>query len=106
MLEDSRCKCYCGFRYLNREIQQELELKPLETTCTMIHTLNKDEEKLAIGVKTLAFFVQNVVKSPDEEKYKKIRVNNAGVQKKIMPLVGGVEFLEIAGFTRIADETG
>ena len=81
-------------------------MKPLETTCTMIHTLNKDEEKLAIGVKTLAFFVQNVVKSPDEPKYKKIRVNNAGVQKKIMPLVGGVEFLEIAGFTRIADDSG
>lgn len=72
----------------------------------MIHTLNKDEEKLAVGVKTLAFFVQNVVKCPDDEKYKKIRVKNAGVQKKIMPLVGGVEFLEIAGFTRIADEAG
>lgn len=85
---------------------QELELKPLETTCTMIYTLNKDEEKLAIGVKTLAFFVQNVVKSPDEEKYKKIRVSNGGVQKKIMPLVGGVEFLEIAGFTRITDDNG
>jgi hypothetical protein len=72
----------------------------------MIYTLNKDEEQLAIGVKTLTFFVQNVIKSPDEEKYKKIRVKNAGVQKKIMPLVGGVEFLEIAGFTRITDDAG
>lgn len=85
-------------------LEKELELKPLETTCTMIYTLNKDEEKLAIGVKTLAFFVQNVVKAPDEEKYKKIRVSNGGVQKKIMPLVGGVEFLEIAGFSRITDD--
>jgi len=86
-------------------LEKELESKPLQTTCTMIYTLNKDEEKLAIGVKTLGFFVGNVIKSPEEEKYKKIRVSNAGVQKKIMPLVGGVEFLEIAGFTRITDDS-
>ena len=71
----------------------------------MIHTLNSGD-LLANGVKTLVFFVHNVVKDDTDEKYKKIRVNNAGVQKKIMPLVGGVEFLEIAGFSRIPDETG
>lgn len=72
----------------------------------MIHTLNRDEELLAVGIKTLVFFVQNVIKNPGEEKFKKIRVKNAGVQKKIMPLVGGVEFLELVGFTRIDDEAG
>lgn len=86
-------------------LEKQLELEPLKTTCTMIHTLNKDENLLAVGIKTLVFFVQNLANSPNEEKYRKIRVNNAGVQKKIMPLVGGVEFLEIAGFTRVTDDS-
>ena len=84
---------------------QQLDLEPLKTTCTMIHTLNSGD-LLANGVKTLTFFVRNVANSPLEEKYKKIRLSNAGVQKKIMPLVGGVEFLELSGFTRIKDDAG
>ena len=71
----------------------------------MIHTLNSGE-LLTNGVKTLSFFVRNVANSPDDEKYKKIRVNNAGVQRKVIPLVGGVEFLELSGFTRVTDDTG
>lgn len=85
-------------------LEKQLELEPLKTTCTMIHTLNSGE-LLTNGVKTLSFFVKNVANSPDDEKYKKIRVNNAGVQRKVIPLVGGVEFLELSGFTRVTDDT-
>lgn len=85
-------------------LEQQLEREPLKTTCTMIHTLNSGD-LLINGVKTLTFFVENVIKYPTEEKYKKIRIKNAGVQKKIIPLTGGTEFLEIVGFTRIKDDT-
>ena len=84
---------------------QQLEREPLKTTCTMIHTLNSGD-LLTNGIKTLVFFVENIIKDPKEEKFKKIRVNNAGVQKKVIPLIGGVEFLEIVGFSRIKDDSG
>ena len=71
----------------------------------MIHTLNSGD-LLTNGIQTLVFFVENIIKDPKEEKFKKIRVNNAGVQKKVIPLIGGVEFLEIVGFSRIKDESG
>ena len=71
----------------------------------MIHTLNSGE-LLSNGVKTLSTIITNITAHPDEEKYRKLRVNNPAVQKKIVPLVGGTEFLEIAGFSRITDDAG
>ena len=71
----------------------------------MVHTLNSGD-LLAAGVKTLSTIINNVVANPAEEKYRKLRVNNPAIQKKVVPLIGGIEFLEIAGFTRITDEAG
>ena len=47
--------------------------------------------------KTLLLYLGNVVKAPDEEKFRKIRLDNAAYQKRVAG-VGGGAFLEKCGF--------
>ncbi|KAL1340964.1 uncharacterized protein LOC107464602 isoform X1 [Arachis duranensis] len=52
---------------------------------------------------TLSIYVGNVVKNPNEEKYRKIRLSNPLFQERVASLNGGVEFLELCGFERTGD---
>ncbi|KAL1293535.1 hypothetical protein AAHE18_19G080400 [Arachis hypogaea] len=52
---------------------------------------------------TLSIYVRNVVKNPNEEKYRKIRLSNPLFQERVASLNGGVEFLELCGFERTGD---
>ena len=48
--------------------------------------------------------MENLINNPEDEKFKKIRVQNKAFQTRIVPLVGGVEYLELVGYTLITDE--
>jgi hypothetical protein len=64
----------------------------------------EDDAKVKRAFQTLLTYIGNVAKSPDEEKFRKIRVSNPSFQERVGSLNGGVQFLELCGFVK--DESG
>jgi len=63
---------------------------------------NKDDDaKVKRAFQTLLTYIGNVAKSPDEEKFRKIRLTNATFQERVGNLHGGIEFLELCGFEKL-----
>lgn len=60
-----------------------------------------DDAKVKRAFQTLLTYIGNVAKNPNEEKYRKIRVNNKTFQDRVGSLKGGIEFLELCGFEKI-----
>ncbi|XP_059447613.1 uncharacterized protein LOC132179017 [Corylus avellana] len=60
-----------------------------------------DDAKVKRAFQTLLTFAGNVVKNPDEEKFRKIRLSNQSFQERVGALRGGIEFLELCGFEKI-----
>ncbi|GIX70183.1 UBX domain-containing protein 6 [Caerostris extrusa] len=82
--------------FLYEQLEQEQGL----TACLIIHTVNQNKEKIQIGVETLARYLTNILDNPEEEKYRKIRLNNKVFQERIIGLEGASEFLAAAGFSK------
>lgn len=68
------------------------------TACLLIHTANKNPEKIRLCIETLFRYLDNIIQHPTEEKFQKIRVNNKVYQEKVAPLEGVNEFLKASGF--------
>ncbi|KAB7496824.1 UBX domain-containing protein 6 [Armadillidium nasatum] len=66
--------------------------------CLIIHTCNKNKEKVATCIETLCKYIENIVSNPDEPKYRKIRQSNRAYEDRIAPMEGTKEFMEAAGF--------
>ncbi|XP_057546769.1 uncharacterized protein LOC130825517 [Amaranthus tricolor] len=65
---------------------------------------HKDEDaRVKKAFQTLFTYAGNVVKHPDEEKYRKIRLTNQAFQDRVGGLKGGIEFLELCGFEKTED---
>ncbi|KAJ8774226.1 hypothetical protein K2173_009657 [Erythroxylum novogranatense] len=60
-----------------------------------------DDARVKRAFQTLLTYIGNVVKSPNEEKFRKIRLNNQAFQDRVGSLQGGIEFLELCGFEKI-----
>ncbi|XP_054806508.1 uncharacterized protein LOC129309135 isoform X1 [Prosopis cineraria] len=60
-----------------------------------------DDARVKRAFQTLLTYVGNVAKSPDEEKYRRIRLSNQTFQERVGALKGGIDFLEICGFEKI-----
>ncbi|KAL0924397.1 hypothetical protein M5K25_005223 [Dendrobium thyrsiflorum] len=60
----------------------------------------EDDAKVKRAFQTLLTYVGNVARNPNEEKFRKIRLNNATFQDRVGSLHGGIEFLEICGFEK------
>ncbi|XP_052188187.1 uncharacterized protein LOC127798682 [Diospyros lotus] len=60
-----------------------------------------DEAKVKTAFNTLLTYVKNVATNPNEEKFRKIRLNNATFQARVGSLKGGIEFLELCGFEKM-----
>ncbi|TXG72602.1 hypothetical protein EZV62_001181 [Acer yangbiense] len=60
-----------------------------------------DDAKVKRAFQTLLTYVGNVAKNPNEEKFRKIRLNNQTFQDRVGALTGGIEFLELCGFEKI-----
>lgn len=68
------------------------------TACLIIQNCNTGKEKVDNCVETLGKYLDNIMKHPEEEKYRKIRINNRIFQDKVLPIEGAVDFLNAAGF--------
>lgn len=60
-----------------------------------------DDGRVKRAFQTLLIYVGNIIKNPDEEKYRRIRVSNPIFQDRVGSVKGGMEFLELCGFERI-----
>ncbi|KAL0436169.1 UNVERIFIED_CONTAM: hypothetical protein Sradi_0324800 [Sesamum radiatum] len=63
---------------------------------------NKDDNAEAMrAFQALFICVRNIVSNPEEEKFRKIRLNNPVFQDRVGKFEQGVEFLELCGFERV-----
>ncbi|XP_026884162.2 UBX domain-containing protein 6 [Electrophorus electricus] len=72
--------------------------KPVEASVMMIHTFNKDREKVKAAVEIISKYIDNICKHPTEEKYRKIKVSNKVFQEKVSGIEGSREYLQALGF--------
>ena len=54
--------------------------------------------QVATCVNTIVKYLENILKYPDEEKYRKIRMSNKVFCEKVQPVEGALLILEAAGF--------
>ncbi|XP_077993794.1 UBX domain-containing protein 6-like [Glandiceps talaboti] len=73
---------------------------PIEATSAMIHTLNKDKDKVKVGRETICKYLDNIIGNPQDEKFRKVRIQNKAFQERVASLEGTEEFLQSVGFTR------
>ncbi|XP_035209030.1 UBX domain-containing protein 6-like [Stegodyphus dumicola] len=88
--------------FLYAQLEQERGL----TSCLIIHTLNKNKEKVHLGIETLARYLTNILDNPEEEKYRRIRFKNKIFQERVLPLEGAFDFLVSAGFIQETVKSG
>ncbi|KAL0918714.1 hypothetical protein M5K25_010737 [Dendrobium thyrsiflorum] len=78
-----------------------------ETMKDCLRSLKKnhkdDDAKVKKAFQTLLTYVANVVRNPDNEKYRKIRLSNPLFQDRVAKFKEGVEFLELCGFHKLED---
>lgn len=55
--------------------------------------------------KTCCTFVRNLLKDPDNDKFRRINLDNEAVQKRVTKINGGLMILRGAGFTNATDGT-
>ncbi|XVF72260.1 hypothetical protein PTKIN_Ptkin12aG0105900 [Pterospermum kingtungense] len=90
-----------------KKLQNSLPIKSVKKTnhmreClrSLKQTYKDDNAKVHRAFQTLLIYVGNVARSPDEEKFRKIRLSNRKFQERVGSLKGGIEFLELCGFER------
>lgn len=54
----------------------------------------------------LGKLVGNVLKAPEEPKYRRVNLDNATIKKRLTSLVGGAEFLKACGWVKVEDADG
>ncbi|XP_070600377.1 UBX domain-containing protein 6 isoform X2 [Erythrolamprus reginae] len=80
---------------------------PVAASIMQIHTFNRDREKVKLGVETIAKYLDNIHLHPEEEKYRKIKMQNKIFQERIHCLEGADQFFQAVGFEKVAlDVTG
>lgn len=70
----------------------------LSTSCSMIHSLNKDKDRVKACVDLLCRYLDNICKNPNEEKFQKIKQSNKIFQERVAPISGAIQFLLACGF--------
>jgi len=56
-------------------------------------------------LKTISIYLNNVLKDPKEEKYRRINLNNETFQKRVGKIAGGLTILKGVGFDEQHDGT-
>ncbi|KAK9408990.1 UBX domain-containing protein 6 [Crotalus adamanteus] len=74
---------------------------PVAASILQIHTFNRDREKVKLGVETIAKYLDNIHLHPEEEKYRKIKVQNRVFQERIHCLEGADSFFQAVGFEKV-----
>ncbi|XP_062411619.1 UBX domain-containing protein 6 [Sardina pilchardus] len=73
---------------------------PVEASIMMIHTFNKDQEKVKAAVDIVSKYIDNICKNPTEEKYRKIKISNKIFQERVSCVEGCPEYLQALGFQK------
>ncbi|XP_071751867.1 UBX domain-containing protein 6 isoform X1 [Centroberyx gerrardi] len=84
--------------HIKEAIFMRFEEDAVEASVMMVHTFNKDREKVKAAVDIISKYVENICKNPTEEKYRKIKLSNKVFQEKVRSVEGTREFLEALGF--------
>lgn len=63
--------------------------------------LRQDPPRAITAAETLIKMLTNVVKNPQEEKFRKVRLSNAAIQSKLVAVPGATDILLEAGFTAV-----
>ncbi|XP_043984999.1 UBX domain-containing protein 6 isoform X2 [Gambusia affinis] len=87
--------------HIKEAILMRFEEDDVEASVMMVHTFNKDREKVKAAVDIISKYVDNICKNPSEEKYRKIKVSNKVFQEKVRPVEGSREFLQAVGFISV-----
>uniref|UniRef100_A0A1A8P5I0 UBX domain-containing protein 6 n=2 Tax=Nothobranchius pienaari TaxID=704102 RepID=A0A1A8P5I0_9TELE len=87
--------------HIKEAIFMRFEEDAVEASVMMIHTFNKDRDKVKTAVDIISKYVENICKNPTEEKYRKIKVSNKVFQEKVHPVEGSREFLQALGFISV-----
>ncbi|KAK5930949.1 hypothetical protein CgunFtcFv8_027143 [Champsocephalus gunnari] len=87
--------------HIKEAILMRFEEDPVEASVMMIHTFNKDRDKVKAAIDIMSKYIENICKNPTEEKYRKIKLGNKVYQEKVRSVEGSREFLEALGFTSI-----
>lgn len=87
--------------HIKEAILMRFEEDPVEASVMMIHTFNKDREKVKVAVDIISKYVDNICKNPTEEKYRKIKLSNKVFQDKVRSVEGSREFLQALEFISV-----
>ncbi|XP_069734247.1 UBX domain-containing protein 6 [Phaenicophaeus curvirostris] len=85
-------------KHLREAIESYFSIDPVAASIMEIHTFNKDREKVRAGVETTAKYLDNIYLHPEEEKYRKIKLQNKVFQERISCLEGIHRFFQAIGF--------
>nr|KAF6402825.1 UBX domain protein 6 [Rousettus aegyptiacus] len=86
--------------HVREAIALHFSADPVAASIMKIHTFNKDRERVKLGVDTIARYLDNIHLHPEEEKYRKIKLQNKVFQERINCLEGTHEFFEAIGFQK------
>lgn len=82
-------------------LYREIDSEPGMIAASMIHTLNA-HEKVQPCIDVLNKYFENIIKHPDEEKYRKIKQSNKVFKERVAPLKGVKELVMLgAGFVDV-----
>lgn len=84
---------------IHKFLLESYDDEPEMTSAVMIHTLNKNKEKVKVCIETLIKYLDNIINNPTEEKFWKIRESNKVFQERVACMKGTEEFLLAAGFS-------
>ncbi|XP_027707141.1 UBX domain-containing protein 6 [Vombatus ursinus] len=87
--------------HIKEAINKHSDKDPVAASIMKIHTFNRDREKVKLGVDTIAKYLDNIHLHPEEEKYRKIKLQNKVFQERINCLEGANEFFEAIGFEKM-----
>ncbi|XP_028416897.1 UBX domain-containing protein 6-like isoform X1 [Dendronephthya gigantea] len=98
---------FCSVSYVRQDIRAHMDdcLKEsyksdqILTPVNMIRSLNKDQSKVDGCVDVLCRYLDNILKNPDESKYRRIKQGNKVFQERVKPVKGSIEFLLACGFS-------
>ncbi|KAM4658586.1 UBX domain-containing protein 6 [Amazona ochrocephala] len=85
-------------QHLREAIQSYFSVDPVAASIMEIHTFNKDRERVRVGLETMAKYLDNICLHPEEEKYRKIKLQNKVFQERISCLEGIHRFFQAVGF--------
>eukprot|EP01134_Creolimax_fragrantissima_P006617 CFRG6617T1 len=66
--------------------------------------INNPEDKSRVCLSTLKLYMQNIISSPKESKYRKIRVGNNAYQTRVQPCVDAANFFAAVGFKSVEED--